>query len=327
MKKKLLALAIVGALPLAGLLTACDMGPRIGILQPADHVALDAAREGFKQGLKENGISKFVVDYRNAKGNSADLTLLAKDLVDSSQLTLGIGTGAAQALKGASENAGNENPILFTAVTDPVVAGLVSSSANTTGYVCGTTDANPVNEQVALLKEFKPTATKLGIMYTQTEVNSQVQAQQAAAAAVAVGLSVSTETCTGPSDIGATALALVQSGVDAIYLPTDNNIASNMNAVKTAVASSGVLVICGEEGMLSGGGHVTLSIDYFELGRTTGAMAAAILKGEKKPTDYPVVPVAASDCEYVYSSLNLADAGLSMPEALLSAHNWRNVDA
>ena len=149
----------------------------------------------------------------------------------------------------------------------------------------------------------------------------------AGAAAEAAGLTVNTLTCTGPSDISATALALVQSGVDGIYLPTDNNIASNMNAVKTAVASSGVLVIAGEEGMLSGGGHITLSIDYFELGRTTGAMAAEILKGNKKPTDYPVVPVAASDCSYVYSSLNLASAGLSMPAALLAAHNWSDVDA
>ena len=78
--------------------------------------------------------------------------------------------------------------------------------------------------------------------------------------------------------------------------------------------------------MLKNGGHVTLSIDYFNLGVATGKMAAAILKGEKKTTDFPVVPVASSECTYAYSAKNLTSAGLSMPEALLAAHTWKNVD-
>ena len=326
MKKKMLMLVTLIALPLVTSLSSCKKGPTIGILQPVDHDALAASREGFVKALKDNGYPNINIDYRNAKGNSADMNLLAKDLVDTSALTLGIGTGASQALKGAQDNAGYTKPLLFTAVTDAVSAGLVTSNDNPSGYVCGTTDANPVSEQVALLKEFNPEAKKLGILYTQTEVNSQVQAAQASAAASALNITPVTSSCTGPSDINATALALVDSGVDAIYLPTDNNIAANMNAVKQAVTSRNVLVVCGEENMVTKGGHISLSINYYDLGYTTGKMAAEILKGNKKPTDYKVTPVALSDCTYAYSPANLLSAGLTMPEAMLTKYDWRNLD-
>ena len=327
MKKKMLTLLALAAMPLAMSMSACSKSSyTIGILQPVEHIALGAARDGFKAGLKEGGISNAKIDYRNAGGNDADLNILAKDLVDTCNLTLGIGTGAALALKGAEDNAGLSKPLLFTAVTDPVTAGLVSSKENTTGYVCGTTDANPVEEQIALVKEFKPSASKVGIMYTQTEVNSKVQSDQAEAAIKKAGMTPVIKTCSNSSDIKATALALADAGVDAIYLPTDNNIAANMNAVKEAAANKKVLVVCGEENMLKNGGHVTLSIDYYNLGLATGKMAAQILKGEKKATDFPVVPVASSECTFAYSATNLSSAGLSMSEELLSAHDWKNID-
>ena len=326
MKLKKLALLAILALPFSAALSSCSSAKTIGILQPVQHLALDAAREGFIKGLEDEGLTGFKINYRNAGGNSADISAFAKDLVDTSKLVLGIGTGASVALKGAMDNAGLNKPVLFTAVTDPVDAGLVESRENKTGHVCGTTDAQPIEEQITLIKEFKPTATKVGIMYTQTEINSKVQSDQAEAAIKAAGMSAVVKTCSNASDVNATASALVADGVDAIYLPTDNNVAANMNAVKSAVTNRGVLIVCGEENMLSVGGHVTLSIDYFGLGYSTGKMAAAILKGEKKTTDFPVVPVASSECAYVYSSKNLESAGLSMPETLLNAHNWTNID-
>ena len=324
-KMKLLTLLPLLLTPLA--MTGCSGQRVIGILQPVEHAALGAAREGFVAGLKEGGLTNFKVDYRNAGGNDADLNTLAKDLVDTSALTLGIGTGASKALQGAQVNAGLEKPLMFTAVTDPVGAGLVASADNPSGYVCGTTDANPVEAQIALVKEFNPNATKVGIMYTQTEENSAVQSNQAQAAIQAAGMTSDVKTCSNSSDIKATAEALVADGVDAIYIPTDNNIAANMNAVKQAVEAQNVLVVCGEEGILKEGGHVTLTINYYQLGLSTGKMAAQILKGEKKATDFPVVAVPASDCEYVYSTANMTAAGLTMPESLLSAHTWRDISA
>ena len=327
MKRRGLLLPLL-VLPMFASITACNQnnGPVIGILQPVEHEALGAARQGFIAGLKDNGYASVKIDYRNAGGNDADMNLYAKSLVDSSDLILGIGTGASKILKGAEINAGLSKPLLFTAVTDPVDAGLVESKDNPRGFVCGTTDANPVEEQIALVKEFKPSASKIGIMYTQTEENSKVQSDQAEAAIKKAGMTADIKTCSNSSDIKATAEALVADGVDAIYIPTDNNIAANMNAVKSAAISGHTLVVCGEENMLKSGGHITLSIDYYNLGYNTGVMAASILKGEKKTTDYPVVPVPASNCSYVMSSKNLTDCGLTMPESMLNAHQWKNVN-
>ena len=303
-----------------------DKTIKVGILQPVEHVALGAARNGFEDALKA-AIKDVKINYCNAGGNDADLTTLAKSLVNDCDLNLGIGTGASKALLGAEINAGYTKPLLFTAVTDPVGSGLVASADNPSGFVCGTTDANPVEAQIALVKEFNPDASKVGIMYTQTEENSKVQSDQAEAAINAAGMSAVIRTCNNSSDIKATAEALASSGVDAIYLPTDNNIAANMNAVKQAAIDNHVLVVCGEEGMLTEGGHVTLSIDYYNLGKSAGEMAVAIINGDKKATDFKVEAVPASNCEYVYSSKNLTDAGLTMPATMLSSHSWRNVNA
>ena len=321
--KRMKLLTLLPLLMAPMMMTGCSSSKTvIGILQPVEHNALGAARKGCEQGLKDGGLTNFSIDYRNAGGNDADLTTLAKNLIDSSSLTLGIGTGAAKALQGAEVNAGLSKPLLFTAVTDPVGAGLVKSADNPEGYVCGTTDANPVEAQIALVKEFNANAAKIGIMYTQTEENSKVQSDQAEAAIKAAGMTSDVKTCSNSSDIKATAEALVADKVDAIYVPTDNNIAANMNAVKEAVKGKNVLVVAGEENILAEGGHVTLSIDYFQLGLSTGKMAAQILKKEKNPTDFKVVPVPASDCSYVFSSKNLEDAGLTMPEAMKNAHTW-----
>ena len=336
MKKKLLFLSILSI----ALLGACGKQPEytpvdpkkdtinVGILQPVEHVALGAARQGFEDALKDAGLpNKINIKYSNAGGNDADLNTLAKNLVDSCDINLGIGTGASKALLGAQVNAGLKKPLLFTAVTDPVDAGLVKAADNPSGYVCGTTDANPVEAQIALVKEFKSTSTKVGIMYTQTEENSKVQADQAEAAIKAAGMTADIKTCSNSSDIKTTAEALVADGVDAIYLPTDNNIAANMNAVKQAAIAGNVLVVCGEEGMLKEGGHITLSIDYYNLGKNTGEMAASLIKNEKVPTDYKVVAVPASNCSYVFSSVNLSAAGLEMPVEMKNAHKWSDINA
>ena len=336
MKRKMILMPLLTVALLGACTSKVDYTPvdknketiKVGILQPVEHVALGAARKGFEDALKAANLpNKIDITYSNAGGNDADLVTLAKNLVDSCDLNLGIGTGASKALLGAQVNAGLKKPLLFTAVTDPVDAGLVKNADNPSGYVCGTTDANPVEAQIALIKEFKSSATKVGIMYTQTEENSKVQSDQAEAAIKAAGMTASVKTCTNSSDIKATAEALVAEGVDAIYLPTDNNIAANMNAVKQAATAGGTLVVAGEEGMLEEGGHITLSIDYYNLGKNTGEMAASLIKNDTKPTDYKVVAVPASNCSYVYSSKNLADAGLSMPEAMKNAHEWKDVNA
>jgi len=307
----------------AAILSGCNSTKnQIGILMPVEHVALQAAADGFVEGLKASGLKEgkdFKIKLMNAGGKDADVVAYSKTLVAESKMTLGVGTGASKALLSASIDKGSTKPVLFTAVTDPVDAKLVSSLDNGSGFVTGTSDAQPVAAQIELIKECIPDADKIGIIYTQSETNSVIQANQAEAAATELGLSVERNTCTNASDISSTAAALCAiEGMDAIYIPTDNNIAANTNAVKQEANSKGILVVAGEEGMVKSGGHVTLSIDYHELGVRTGKMAAQILKGEKQAGEIPVGTMKREECEYVYSSANLAGSGITLPESVIS---------
>ena len=322
MKRNLLKTLFV--LPVSAvLLGGCaPTDKQIGILMPVEHAALQAAADGFVEGLKASGLAEnkdFTIKLMNAGGKDADIVAYSKTLVAESMMTLGVGTGASKALLSASIDKGSTKPVLFTAVTDPVGERLVSSIENGSGFVTGTSDAQPIDAQIQLIKECIPAADKIGIIYTQSETNSEVQAIQAKAAAEALGLSVSVMTCTGPSDISSTAKSLCDvEGIDAIYIPTDNNIAANTNAVKQEANAKGVLVVAGEEGMLKAGGHVTLSINYRELGIRTGKMAAQIIKGEKQPGDIPVGTMKKEECEYVYSSANLAGSGITLPASVIA---------
>ncbi len=290
---------------------------RIGVLQPVEHDALSQARLGFKEALEEKGIT-FTFDYQNANGDSANQNTLAKTMVTNDDVVLGIGTGASISLQSAAINAGSTLPILFTAVTDPVDAELVETLEKPGQNVTGTSDANPVEAQIDLIKECIPSATKIGVMYTQSETNSKVQADQAKAQAEKQGLNVVVKTCNDSSDIASVANAICSEGIQALYIPTDNNIAAHMDAIKNAVDSKGVLCVVGEESQCKNGGHVTLSIDYFELGKVTGNMAAQIIKDGKRPDQLPVKSMTASECSYLMSSANLFDAKIKLPETALA---------
>ncbi|MDY4849422.1 MAG: ABC transporter substrate-binding protein [Bacilli bacterium] len=335
MKKSLLKTSLL--LATLSLLAGCGKSPldmdkwvfspknanniEVGILQPLEHGALSLAREGFLEGLAEQGFTNGVnmtVTYQNANANEADLVTLAKNLVTKCDLNLGIGTGASQALHSAQINKGLTKPILFTAVTDAVSAQLVTSNENPGGYITGSSDANPVEAQIQLIKECIPDADLIGILYTQSETNSEVQANQARAAATELGISTKVSTCTDSSDISSVALALAQTeGLDAIYIPTDNNIAGNMQGVKNAAESTHVLVVTGEESMMKNGGHVTLSVNYKELGKRAGLMAASIMKHEHKPNEIPVVTMTKEECSYLMCSANLEAAGINLPQSVV----------
>lgn len=330
--KKITTLLLTLAFTAIGL-TGCKKGKdvKIGILQPVEHEALGAAYEGFKEGLKKQGYDEDKVEfvYRNGGGKEADITSFAKDLVSTCDMYLGIGTGASQALKSAADEKGKTNPLLFTAVTDPVEAGLVASLENGKGFVTGTSDMQPLEAQIELIEECfedsEKDVDKVGIIYTSSEVNSVAQADAAEKALKAKDIEVVRKTCTGPSDVSSTAMALASvDGLDAIYIPTDNNIAANTDAIKTAIRGSGILVVTGEEGMMKGCGHVTLSINYRDLGIVTGEMAADILKNDLVPGSLAVKTMTAAQCDYVMSSKNCADANVTLPASVIE--KCKNLD-
>lgn len=319
MKKSKFISLLALATAAAGLASCGDKANcKIGVLLPVEHSALRTCANGFKEALDEAGLVEgkdYSFDIKNAGGSDADLTAMAKDLVSTKDMTFGLGTGASKQLMSASIEKALTNPVFFSAVTDPVAAGLVENDANPNGFVCGTSDAQPIAEQLQLINQILPSATRLGVLYTQSEENSVIQKDQVKSIVEGRGITVVEKSVSGPSDINSSALALAEQ-VDAIYVPTDNNIAAHMNDVKQAANSKGVLVVCGEEGMLKDGGHITISVDYKQLGKEAGKMAVEIIKNGKKPSDFPVKYMDASTCSRVYSSANLAGSGITLPESI-----------
>ncbi len=306
---------------------------KIGILQIADFAALNSAKDAFVSVLESSpqlSGKTLTFDYQVSNGDKATQTTQAKSLVTKSDLLFGVATPSAAALKNARDEAGKKQPLLFTAVTDPVVANLMKSMTNHDGSVTGTSDDNPVESQIGLIsRAFTSDLSnvKLGILYTSDEVNSEVQADRAEAEAKRQGLSASNifrATCTGAVDLPEVASNLINR-VDVLYLPTDNNIADHMPTIKAALHNSNTLCIVGEEGMLSGGGHITYSVSYSFLGQKVGEMAVDILTGTRKTENIDAIKsLNESDWNKVYSAANLSDAGVSLDSSALAG--FTNID-
>lgn len=284
-------LSAAGLAALAGPLAACSSDSSssgssstsysIGIMQILTHSSLDAAREGFKSAFEEAGIS-CEFDEQNAQGDQGTATNIASKF--SSQgldLVLAIGTPAAQ----AAAQTITQTPVLFTAVTDPATAQLVESEDAPGGNVTGTSDMNPVAEQIGLIKQIKPDAASVGFLYSSGEVNSQVQIDLAREAADDQGLTVQEKTITNTAELQQAAEAL---DVDAIYLPTDNNVISGLATVVALCEDRKIPLVVGEGDSVRNGGVITYGIDYTKLGHQTGEMAIRILRDGADPATMPV---------------------------------------
>lgn len=286
---------------------------RIGIIQPMEHESLDAAREGFVQALADHGYidgDTIVLDYQNAQGDSSALLTISQRFVgDDCDLVLAIGTGAAQSI--ASQT--SEIPVLITAVTDPVDAGLVQSSEAPGTNVTGTNDMNPIREQLELIPEILPDAQTVGLLYTSSEDNSILQIEEAKAILEEMNLDYVEQTVTGSNDVQQAVQSIV-TRCDAIYIPTDNTFASAMPLVGSVVMESGTPVICGATGMVEAGGLITLGLNYYNLGYQTGEMAVQVLEGAD-PASMPVQ--SQNQYDYVVNEEMLSALGMELPQSLL----------
>ncbi|AQS59201.1 ABC transporter substrate-binding protein [Desulforamulus ferrireducens] len=320
--KKLLA--IVMMLLVLGL-TGCGIGDatstpqseekvKLGIIQIVEHPSLDAARNGFLDLLKEQGYvegEKLVVDYQNAQGDQGNLQTIARKLVqDKNDLILAVATPSAMMMA----NETTEIPILITAVTDPVSAKLVKSMEKPETNVTGTTDMNPIKDQLQLIKDIVPTAKKIGLIYNASEINSQVQVDIADKEAPELGLELVKVTVTASSEVMQAAQSLV-GRVDAIYLPTDNMVISSLAAVLKVAEENKLPVIAGEGDSVENGALATVGIDYYQLGRTTGEMALRIINGEK-PQEMAIQSQSGS--ELVINLQAAERMGVTVPEELIA---------
>lgn len=289
---------------------------KIGILQILEHESLSAAREGFLEVLAEAGYvegDNLIVDYQNAQGDQANLQSMAERLAGNNDIILSISTPASQAVA----NAEKENPVLFTAVTDPIDAGLVESAEEPGANITGTSDQSPMEEQIDLLLSIAANAKTVGIIYNSSEMNSVLQGDQAKVLLEAKGLGVEVMTVTSTNDVQQVMESLVQK-VDAIYIPTDNTLASTMATVGQIAMEAKIPVIPGSTEMVEGGGLATYGIDFKELGRQTGKMALQILQDGKLPSEIPVEYPSTLELvvnEDVAKALGIDPASIKLPES------------
>ena len=289
--KKIISLALSLALCLA--LAGCggasgDGGAQkhtVGICQLVQHPALDAATRGFRDALEEAMPGRIIFDEKNASGDAATCAVIVNGFVAGGcDLILANATSALQAAASATQTI----PVLGTAITEYGVAlDLADFNGTVGGNISGTSDLAPLDQQAAMFDELLPAARRIGILYCSAEANSVYQAEVVRAALEDAGRTVTVYTFADSNDVAAvTARACGEN--DALYIPTDNTAATCAEAINNVAEPAGVPIIAGEENLCLGCGVATLSIDYYELGRTTGAMAARILKGESSIADMPV---------------------------------------
>ena len=260
---------------------------KLGILQMMAHASLDQAREGFLAALKEGGYEEgknLIVDYQNGQGERSNMQTMSERLVANSDIILTIATPAAQAMV----EVGPKQPVLFTAVTNPVSAGLIASMEKPGGLVTGTSDMAPIADQVALLLGIKPDIKTVGLIYNLGEQNSVEQIDMAKAALAKAGVKVVEMTVTSTNDVEQMMTNLAKQ-VDGIYIPTDNTLAAAAQTVGEVAREYKVPVVAGSVSQVEEGGLATYGIDYYQLGLQTGrqALKLKVLGGTAEPKDVP----------------------------------------
>lgn len=271
----------------------------VGICQLVQHEALDAATQGFKDALTDELGDAVTFDEQNAQGDSNTCSTIINSFVSNDvDLILANATAALQAAVAGT----NEIPILGTSITEYGVAlELEDFDGTVGGNVSGTSDLAPLDEQAAMLKELFPDAGNVGLLYCSAEANSQYQVDTVKAELEELGYSCEYYAFSDSNDLSSV-VTTASSECDVIYIPTDNTAATNVEIINNICQPAGVPVIAGEEGICAGCGVATLSISYYDIGRTTGEMAAKILTGEADISEMPI--------EYAPTFVKKYNAGL-----------------
>jgi len=258
----------------------------VGISQLVQHVALDAATEGFIDAINETmgeGVVEF--DVQNASNDTNVCSTIATSFVSKGvDLIMANATPALQAAASATLDI----PILGTSVTEYGVAmGIENFSGTVGGNISGTSDLAPLSEQAAMLVELFPDAKNVALLYCSAEANSQYQVDVVKAELENKGLTAELYSFSDSNDLAQVTTAACKFA-DVIYVPTDNTVASATETIDGIARPEGVPIIAGEEGICSGCGVATLSISYYDLGYATGLMACKILKGEADISTMPI---------------------------------------
>ena len=286
----------------------------VGIVQLVEHQALDDSRKGFIEGMKKKGFEEgknVKYDVQNAQADQSNLQTIAQRFVNNNvDLICAIATPSAQTMANATKTI----PIVGSAITSYESAKLVKSDKKPETNVTGTSDMAPVAAQLDLGLKLKPGAKKVGLMFTSSEMNSQIQIKMAEEHLKKAGIAFEEGSVNTVNDIQEIARSLVSKGVEFIYVPTDNVIASATPALVAITNEAKVPVIAADAILLKSGATASVNIEFFQLGMISGEMAGDILSGKAKPQDMPI-----SFQKEFTPSINKAQAeklGLKVPEEL-----------
>ena len=312
MMKKMLATAMAATMALS--MTSCSSSEpaakvdgdkfTVGIYQLTEHQALDAATRGFQDALTEALGDKVELKLQNAQNDSNTCSTIINGFVSSNvDLILANATTALQAAAAGT----NEIPILGTSITEYGVALEIDNFEGTVGgNISGTSDLAPLDEQAEMLHTWFPDAKNVGLLYCSAEANSQYQVDVMTAELTALGYNYTPYTFADSNDLAAVCTSAA-ANCDVIYIPTDNTAASNTGIIDNICRPAGVPIIAGEENTCKGCGVAALAISYYDLGYTTGEMAAKILNGEANISEMPIeyAPATAKYNSDICTALNL----------------------
>lgn len=256
-----------------------DKKYKIGITQLIEHPALDDARKGFEEELKAQGIDAQIV-YKNAQGDMATATTIAQNLVDEKvDLIYAISTPCAQ----ASKQVTREIPIVFSAVTDPVKSELEAEN------ITGVSDKTPIKEQLELFNKLQDGIKKIGIIYSTSEINSQIQVQEAKEIAKELNLEIVEIGINNINDMPQGLDALIGKS-DAVYVITDNLVAKSLDLLTSKVNEAKKILVLSYLDSSDSAKNVLISngVSYVDFGKQAGDMAVKILKEGLSPSSIPV---------------------------------------
>lgn len=287
----------------------------IGIGQFAEHGSLDNCREGFLAGLAEAGYvegKNLKVLFENAQADGGMAGQIADNHVAQKvDLMCAIATPMAQAAYSVARK--NNIPVIFTAVTDPILAELADADGNPVGEVTGTSDKLPVEKQLEMIRTMMPDAKKIGILYCTSEVNSESAIAEYEAVAADYGFEIVTEGISSVADIPLATDQLLPK-VDCLNNLTDNTVVSGLQIILEKANDVGKPVFGSEVEQVKAGCLATVGLDYFELGQQTGRMAAAVLAGTQKASEIPFEVIAEAA---FYGNNAVAESlGMTIPAEL-----------
>jgi putative ABC transport system substrate-binding protein len=290
---------------------------QISVSQFVEHPALDAVLKGFQDYLAAEGVQ---ADYRvhNAQANMATAGQIGTQIMgEKPDLILAIATPTAQAVAQALKKAPHmqKTPFLFTAITDPVEAGLVNDLHHPGGNITGVSDLLPLDEHMGMVMRFYPNLQTLGVLYNAGEANSQSTVEGIRAIGQKKGFEVVEATVSKSSDVYQATKSLV-GNVDAVFIPTDNTVVSALESAVKVCTQAKLALFCADVDSVKRGAVAAMGFDYYKHGRQTGAMAMRIFQGSN-PGEMPVE--SQQDLEL---HLNLASGrqmGVTVPAAILAS--------